>query len=84
MGYPPHIICEKVFNTISKLNKPIKQRPKKCPVYFKLLYLGKNAKVMENSVRSTVDKTFKAVKLRTGHVTRKSLNGNYKDVRYDQ
>ena len=50
----------------------------------KLPYLGKDAKVMESSVRSTVDKTFKAVELRISHVTRKPLNGNYKDVRYDQ
>ena len=65
---------------ISKLKKPIKQGPIKCPVYLRLPYLGRKAIALENNVKNIVNSTFRSVQLRISHFTRKPLNGIYKDI----
>ena len=64
-----------IKNTISKLEKPFKQGPIKCPVYLRLPYLGKEAVALENYVKNIVNSTFKSVRFKISHFTRKPLNG---------
>ena len=49
------------------------------PYIFKTAYLGKEATTIEKNVKNTVNATFSSVQLRINHVTRKPLNGTYKD-----
>ena len=70
-------------NTISKLENPTKQCPNKFPVYLRLSYLGKEAKLLENKVKETINSTFEGVNLIKTHFTRKPLNGIFKDVTPD-
>ena len=79
LGYPSHIIRKRINNTISKFEKPDKFGLSKCPIYLRLPYLGKVATALENNVKNTVNSTFSSVQLRISHVTRKPLNGIYKD-----
>ena len=70
LSYPSHIIRKKIKGTISKLEKPIKQGPSKCPVYLRLPYSGKEDIALENNVNNTVNSTFRFVELRISHFTR--------------
>ena len=55
-----------------------------CLVVFQsILYLGKEAKFLENQLKETINNTFGAVNLRISHSTRKHLNGIFKDVTPD-
>ena len=65
------------------MNRPVENGPKKCLVYLRLPYLGKQKKFLENKVNYTVNNTFGVVNLRIVHSTRKPLNGIYKDFTPD-
>ena len=84
LGYPLEIIEKAINKTISKLDSPTKHGPNKCSIYLRLPYLGKEAKLLENQITETVNKTFGAVNLRISHSTRKPLNGIVKDLTPDQ
>ena len=57
------VVKKTINNTISKLDRPTKLGPNKCPVYLRLPYLGKEVKFLENKVKETVNGTFGAVNL---------------------
>ena len=49
-------------------------------MYLRLPYFGKEAKLMENQIKETVNDIFQAVNLRISHSTRKPLNGIVEDL----
>ena len=73
MGYPSDVINKTINNTILKLNRPVRNGPKKCLVYLRVPYLGKPAKFLEYKIKDTVNNTFTVIN------TRKPLNGIYKE-----
>ena len=83
LGYPLEIIEKTINKTTAKLVSPTKHGPLKCPVYLRLPYFGKEAKLLENQIKETVNNTFGAVNLRISHSTRKPLNGIVKDLTPD-
>ena len=42
------VVKKTIDKTLAKLASPTKQGPNKCPVYFRLLFLGKEAKFLKN------------------------------------
>ena len=52
------------------------QGPKKCPVYLRLHYLGKEAKFLENKEKETISSTFGAVNLRISQRNYKPFKWN--------
>ena len=80
LGYPSDIVDKTIRNTISSLDKPKLFGPEKCPVYLRLPYLGSATSFLEDKVRDIVGNTYGAVKLRIAHLTKKPLNGIFKDV----
>ena len=65
------------------MEKRIKQGPRKSPIYLRLPCLGNEATVLEKNVKKFGNSTFRSVKLRVSHFTRKPLNGIYKNVTAD-
>ena len=58
LGYPLEVIEKTINRTTAKLVSPTKQGPNKCSVYLRLPYLGKEARLLENQNRETVNNTF--------------------------
>ena len=79
LGYLSRVINKNIVKPISKMNRPLEQGPKNCPVYLRYPYLGKQANFMESKVKDT----FGAMNLTIAHSTRKPLNGIYKDFTPD-
>ena len=52
-------------------------------MYLRFQCFGKEAKLVENQIKETVNNTFGAVNLRISHSTRKPLNGIVKDLTPD-
>ena len=48
LGYPLEVIEKTINKTTAKLVSPTKHGPIKCPVYLRLPYFGKEAKLFEN------------------------------------
>ena len=48
LGYPLEIIKKTINKTTAKLVSPTKHGPIKCPVYLRLPYFGKEAKLLGN------------------------------------
>ena len=63
----------KNIKKISRLNRLLGQGPKKCSVYLRLPYLGKDAKFLESKVKERVNNTIGAVNLIITHSTRTPL-----------
>ena len=78
--YPFNIVDKNVRKTISRLDKPKTYGPEKCPVYLRLPYLGSVTSFLEDKFKDIVRSTYGAVKVRVTHVTKKPLNGIFKDV----
>ena len=52
-------------------------------MYLRLPYLGNEAKFLENKLKHTINSSFRAVNLQISYLTRKPLNGIFKDVNPD-
>ena len=82
-GYSLEVIEKTINRTTAKLVSPTKHGHNKRSVYLRIPYLGKEAKVLENQNRDTVNIIFGAVNLRITHSTRKPLSGIVKDLTPD-
>ena len=63
------MLSKTIDKTVSKLESPTKRGPNKCPVYLRLPYIRKEAKLLEKNYS-----TFRADNLRITRFTRKPLN----------
>ena len=83
LGYLLEIIGKTINRTTVKLFSPTKHSPNKWTVYLRLTYLGNEAKLLENQIRETINKTFGEVNLRITHSTKKPLIRIVKDLTPD-
>ena len=79
-SYPETIINSSISKKISRFQLLPKKRPKKCPVYLKLLWIGNISLKFEKQAKPNVQNCFRAVDPRVIFQTRKILPLIYKDA----
>ena len=80
-GYPKEVINDNISLTVTKFrNKNKIFGPSKCPVYFRLPWIGPASQSFADKVASLVSHCVNAVKVRSIFATKAAFNSIHKDV----
>ena len=79
-GYPEFLIDVRTFKKLLRFEQSTKEGPKKCSVYLKLPWIGKNSLKFERKIKLFNNNCFRAVKPRVVFSTRRILPAIHKDV----
>ena len=60
-GYPEFLIDSRISKKLLCFQQSTKEGPKKCPVYLKLPWIGKNSLKFERKIKLSINNCFKAV-----------------------
>ena len=80
-GYPEEVISHNIHLTVSKFkNKRRTFGPPKCPVYFRLPWIGPASQTFASKIVNSVSRCYNAVEVRTILTTRAAFRSFHKDV----
>ena len=79
-GYPESIIQITISKKIALFNRKPKEGPQKCPVYLKLLWMGKISLNFKKQTKIAINRCYQAVEPRIIFTTRKILPAIHKNV----
>ena len=80
-GYPREVINDNINLTVTRFrNKNKIFGPSKCPVYFRLPWIGPANQSFVDQIASSVSRCFNAVKVRSIFTTKAAFNSTHKDV----
>ena len=79
-GYPEFLIDSRISKKLLRFQQSTKEGPKKCSVYVKLPWIGKNFLKFERKIKFSINNCFGAVQPRVVFSTRRILPAIHKDV----
>ena len=78
-GYPEFLIDSRISKKLLRFQQSTKEGPKKCPVYVKLPWIGKNSLKFERKIKLSINNCFGAVQPRVIFSTIRILPAIRKD-----